>query len=89
MRLESIGRLAYGDQISRLKKQENEKSSSSKNGKLKIVRRDTYTPSSTAKKLKANNLDEVRKRVKSGFYNSEVVNNDLTDALSKIIDTDN
>ncbi len=82
MRLGEIGASGYGDQINRLKKRVDGKKDLSKKSDKKITRTDSYTPSSEVGKAK--NLDEVKKRVKAGFYSSELVTNDLTDVISKL-----
>ncbi|ERP31981.1 hypothetical protein [Chitinivibrio alkaliphilus] len=57
-----------------------ENKSVSKNKSSRNVRRDTYEGG------KAGSLNEVQKRIKNDFYNSDVVNEDLSEVFSKLFD---
>jgi hypothetical protein len=54
-----------------------------------FVHGDAYIPSSAAVQndLKAKDLSEIKGRIKSGFYNSTAVNEDLTEAFSNIFNS--
>jgi hypothetical protein len=82
MLLGQLGTAGYGEQVSRLRKRTESKSSDIKTGGKKITRADSYTP--TGGSIKAKNLDEVKSRVKNNFYNSDIVNSDLTEVISKL-----
>ena len=82
MLLGQIGAAGYGEQVSRLRKRTEGKNSDSKTGEKKIIRADSYTPSGGS--IKAKNLEEVKSRVKNNFYNSDIVNSDLTEVISKL-----
>lgn len=84
MRIGQIGAASYGAQIRRKNRQDSATSAekSDKKDVKRFVREDTYAGS--VPHVKADNIEEVKKRVKSGFYNSESVNEDLTDVFAKI-----
>ena len=45
---------------------------------------DRYIPSFPSKEVKAKDLSEIKERIKSGFYNSSAVDDDLTEVFSEI-----
>ncbi len=86
MRIEQIGASGYGNQIASAKRREkqSDESNSGKRGKARFARNDTFESSDAAGK--ASSLKEVRKRVKSNFYSSDTVNEDLTEVFAKLLD---
>lgn len=83
MRIGQIGAASYGAQIRRKSRSVSaDADKPEKKQKKRFVREDTFTPST--QNVKAESIDEVKKRVKSGFYNSDAVNEDLTDVFAKL-----
>lgn len=81
MRIEQIGAMGYGGQIAKAQRRE-QSESEGKRGKARFARQDTYEPST--KNGKASSIKEVQKRVKSNFYSSDVVEEDLSDIFTKL-----
>lgn len=81
MRIGQIGAASYGAQIRRKNRSDNADTDKTEK-KKRFVREDTFTASS--QNVKAESIEEVKKRVKSGFYNSDAVNEDLTDVFAKL-----
>ncbi len=89
MRLEQIGAYGYGAQLSRVQRKNSGESTDEKKGnssKKGIVREDAYIPTGPTPRVKASSLDEVQERISSNFYNSDLVNEDLTEVFSKLLD---
>ncbi len=85
MRIEQIGAYGYSGQVAKAKRREEQPDESSgKRGKARFSRKDTFEPSEAAGK--ASSLKEVKKRVKSNFYSSDTVNEDLTEVFAKLLD---
>lgn len=83
MRIGQIGAASYGAQIRRVNRQgDADAEKSEKKSKKRFVREDTFTVSAAT--VKAKSIDEVKQRVKSGFYNSDAVNEDLSDVFAKL-----
>ena len=86
MRLDKIVSLGYGIQVSNIDKNAAKPSfNTQEESRKKTSHSDTYTPSKSA--VKAKNLDEVRQRIKDGYYNSEEINRDLADMFSTAFDS--
>lgn len=86
MRLDKIVSLGYGTQASNVTKNIAKSSFDIKEkSRRNSSQSDSYTPSKSA--VKAKNLDEVRQRIKDGYYNSEEVNKDLADMFSNAFDS--
>lgn len=83
MRIGQIGAASYGAQIRRKNRSvSSDAEKPEKKREDRFIREDTFTPST--QKVKAESIDEVKKRVKSGFYNSDAVTEDLTDVFAKL-----
>ncbi len=82
MRIEQIGAYGFGGKIAKAKRREQSEESEGKRGKARFSRKDTYEPSEG--QGKASSLKEVKKRVKSNFYSSEVVEEDLSEVFTKL-----
>lgn len=85
MRIEQIGAYTYGVQVAKAKQRENSINDEKKRGGSRFSRKDSFEPSKEAIG-KASSLKEVKERVKSNFYNSEVVNEDLSEVFTKLLD---
>ena len=87
MKIEQIGAYGYGIQVAKAKQRENSDEAEKRRGKANFSRHDTYEPSNGSVVIgKASSLGEVKSRVESNFYNSETVNEDLTEVFSKLLD---
>jgi hypothetical protein len=84
MRIEQIGAYGYGVQVAKVKQREQSEESEKRHKKSRFSRQDTYEAAGVVGK--ASSINEVKKRIKSDFYNSEVVNDDLSDVFSKLLD---
>lgn len=83
MRIGQIGAASYGAQVRRKNRSASaDADKTEKKSEKRFVREDTFTPSTPTGK--AESIDEVKKRVKNGFYNSDAVNEDLTDVFAKL-----
>lgn len=85
MRLEQIGAYSYGVQVSRVQRKEQDSEADSRRNGSRFSRKDTYEPAGDSVH-KADSLSEVKKRVSSHFYQSDVVTDDLAEVFTKLFD---
>ncbi|MGM0443423.1 MAG: hypothetical protein ACQEQV_04480 [Fibrobacterota bacterium] len=83
MKISNFGATRYAAQGRNSKKAARKSSDSfPKNERGISQRRDSYT--SSRGPVKARNISEVRQRIQNNFYNSDTVNEDLSNLFSKI-----
>ncbi len=85
MKLEQIGAYGYGVQVARVQRKEQEVDADQRRRIPRLSRKDSYEPSADSVH-KAESVKEVKQRVKSSFYQSEVVTEDLADVFTKLFD---
>jgi len=85
MRIEQLGAYSYGTQTSRAKQREDSNLANKRKSRSSFTQRDTYEPSN-GQTGKASSIKEVQKRVRTDFYKSDVVNEDLTEIFARLFD---
>lgn len=84
MRIEQLGAYGYGVQVAKAKRREQADDEGEKKSKARFSRKDSYEPSGAVEASKADSVKEIKKRVKSNFYNSEAVDEDLSEVFTKL-----
>lgn len=85
MKLEQIGAYGYGVQVARVQRKEMDSDADLRRKAPRLSRTDSYEPSLDSVH-KADSVNEVKQRVKTNFYQSEVVTEDLADVFTKLFD---
>ncbi|MDR0303328.1 MAG: hypothetical protein LBH98_00940 [Chitinispirillales bacterium] len=88
MLLDNIYSTNYFSQTNSVKKEFKDLSNAKQAAKKTAFEHDDYyTPSiqeKSVESVKAKNLSEIKNRINSGFYNSQSVNDDLTEVFTEI-----